>query len=349
MKLTVREDINNLLKAQYKLLYLVTWEEERCKDMLHDLVEKVNSMDMFEWTLSGGLRQVGGDKPAIEMGPDEVLAHISKHESKALFMLKDFHSFLKDAAVTRALRDIVNSTVETYKPVVITSPVMQIPIELEKAVQVVDFDLPTAEQIEELVKGAQELITEKIGKEIDKGQKEKVIKACQGLTVDEIENILAKSYVEKSELSVKVILNEKKQIIRKSGVLEYYENLEEFANVGGMDSLKSWLEKRGKSFTDKARDFGLPQPKGLLLLGIQGCGKTLICKSIAGLWGLPLIKFDIGKVMHGIVGSSEENMRKVIKVAESISPCILFVDEIEKGLSGTGSSNFSDGGTTSRV
>jgi SpoVK/Ycf46/Vps4 family AAA+-type ATPase len=146
-----------------------------------------------------------------------------------------------------------------------------------------------------------------------------------------------------------VILSEKEQIIRKSGTLEFYRAAEGFGDVGGLDVLKQWMEKRTQAFGQKARDFGLPAPKGILLLGVQGCGKSLSCKAVASQWRLPLLRLDVGKIFSGIVGSSEENMRRAIRMSESVSPTILWLDELEKGFAGTQSSPFSDGGTTSRV
>jgi SpoVK/Ycf46/Vps4 family AAA+-type ATPase len=165
----------------------------------------------------------------------------------------------------------------------------------------------------------------------------------------EAENVFAKSLIEKHKFDVDVILGEKEQIIRKSGILEYYPFNENIGDVGGLDLLKGWMEKRTVAFTEKARDFGLPSPRGVLLLGVQGCGKSLSAKAIGSLWRLPLLRLDVGRIFAGIVGSSEENMRKAIRVAESVAPCLLWLDELEKGFSGTQSSGMSDGGTTSRV
>ena len=145
------------------------------------------------------------------------------------------------------------------------------------------------------------------------------------------------------------MLSEKEQIIRKSGVLEYYHVNEDMKEVGGLAELKKWLTKRGKAFTPEAREFGLPEPRGILLLGIPGCGKSLTAKAISGMWQLPLLKLDVGKVFSSLVGSSEENVRRAIQTAESIAPSILWLDEIEKGFSGLGSSGQTDGGTTARV
>jgi SpoVK/Ycf46/Vps4 family AAA+-type ATPase len=155
--------------------------------------------------------------------------------------------------------------------------------------------------------------------------------------------------VERSCFDAEVILSEKEQIIRKSGILEYFRAQERFADIGGLDALKDWLRKRSSAFTERARDYGLPQPKGIMLLGVQGCGKSLTAKAIASLYGLPLLRLDVGRVFSGIIGSSEARMRRAIQTANSIAPCVLWIDEIDKGLSGTHSSTFSDAGTASRV
>ncbi|MBL7959382.1 AAA family ATPase, partial [bacterium] len=181
---------------------------------------------------------------------------------------------------------------------------------------------------------------------------EKLLKAAQGLTLVEFENVLAKSVVHRKAIdedTILEVLEEKKQVIRKSSTLEFFSPDENFDQVGGLENLKSWLTKRAEAFTDRAAEFGLPTPKGLMLVGTQGCGKSLTAKAVASHWNLPLLKLDVGSVFSGIVGSSEANIRHAIKVAESISPCILWIDEIEKGFSGMASSNFSDGGTAARV
>jgi SpoVK/Ycf46/Vps4 family AAA+-type ATPase len=151
------------------------------------------------------------------------------------------------------------------------------------------------------------------------------------------------------EEEIPIILSEKEQAIRKSGLLEYYRAQEQFEDIGGLNLLKDWLRKRTSAFGDKAKAFGLPSPKGALLLGVQGCGKSLCAKAVASLWRLPLLRLDVGKVFSDLVGSSERNVREAIKVAESVAPAILWVDEIEKAFAGTQSSSFSDAGTTARV
>ena len=178
------------------------------------------------------------------------------------------------------------------------------------------------------------------------------MQAALGLTLGEAENVFAKIIVKDGRLSgddVNEVFAEKQQIIRKSGLLEYYATDETFSNVGGLAALKDWLQKRTIAFTDEARAFGLPAPKGILMLGVQGCGKSLCAKAVSCLWQLPLLRFDIGRMFGSLVGSSEENVRRAIAVAESVAPAILWVDEIDKAFAGAQGSGISDGGTTARV
>jgi len=172
------------------------------------------------------------------------------------------------------------------------------------------------------------------------------------LTLGEAENVFAKIIVKEQRLSgddVREVLAEKQQIIRKSGLLEYCETTESFSHIGGLAVLKDWLGKRAAALTDEARAFGLPPPKGILMLGVQGCGKSLCAKAVSNLWQLPLLRFDMGRMFGSLIGSSEENTRRAIAVAESIAPAILWVDEIDKAFAGSSGSAVADGGTTARV
>jgi SpoVK/Ycf46/Vps4 family AAA+-type ATPase len=188
--------------------------------------------------------------------------------------------------------------------------------------------------------------------DLDEAGRERLLQAALGLTLGEAENVFAKIIVKDARLSgddVNEVFAEKQQIIRKSGLLEYYTAEETFSNVGGLAVLKDWLQKRVVAFTDEARAFGLPAPKGILMLGVQGCGKSLSAKAVSSLWQLPLLRFDMGRMFGSLVGSSEENVRRAIAVAESVAPAILWVDEIDKAFAGSQGSGVSDGGTTARV
>lgn len=348
-KRTTEQEVRNLLKARYPMLYIVSYEEARVIDMLKNICEEQN-MDLYAWSYTEGMVQQNTDKIKVtEADPMEALNIIQGQNTSAVFVMKDFHPYITEADIVRKIRDLQTDILAEYKPIIVISPVQKIPVELEKIVTILDYDLPDKEDILDILDAAIEEISQVRKMNMTPDEKETIIKACQGLTADEIENTLSKSWVEEGAINVDVILTEKKQIIRKSGVLEYYDNLEEFCNVGGMINLKDWISKRSVAFTDAAKKFGLPDPKGLLILGVPGTGKSLLCKSIAGLWKVPLIRMDVGRIMSGLVGSSEENMRKALRAVEGISPCILWADEIEKGLSGSGSSNMTDGGTSARI
>jgi SpoVK/Ycf46/Vps4 family AAA+-type ATPase len=187
------------------------------------------------------------------------------------------------------------------------------------------------------------------GLDLDQEARAQAVRAAQGLTCTEAENVFAKSLVMSRTLDLDLILAEKQYLLRKSRALEYYHAPANFRKVGGMEELKEWLRKRGAAFTDAARSFGLPEPRGLLLLGVQGCGKSLMAKAVASQWKLPLLRLDMGRIFGEMVGASELNMRQALKVAESVAPALLWLDEIEKGLAGAASSGRSDAGTTARV
>jgi SpoVK/Ycf46/Vps4 family AAA+-type ATPase len=274
----------------------------------------------------------------------------------AIYIFLDFHPFLakNNFAIIRRLKEIAIQLKDSYKTIILASSILTIPPELEKDITVVDFALPTITDLTFLfAKIIADLSTQpNVNIQIQGESKERLLQSALGLTLNEAENVLAKILVTNNgklrEEDVDMVFAEKKQIIRKCGVLEYYDSPEGVEHVGGLDSLKDWLKKRRMAFSDKARQFGLPTPKGILLLGAQGCGKSLCAKSVAALWHMPLLRFDVGKVFGALVGSSEENIRRVILIAESVAPCILWIDEIDKAFAGvTGTST--DSGTTARV
>jgi ATP-dependent 26S proteasome regulatory subunit len=351
---TQQEDLEVLVRARYPLLYVVSWEEQRVVEMLDQMAQKL-AKRLLTWSVTQGITDAkGAAVEASARDPQAALDYAARVNEAAIVVLKDFHPYMQDAGVIRRLRDLVSGFKSTYKTLLILSPQLTIPCELEKDVTVLDYDLPGPHELkalfEQIVSASQN--GQKFAVDLKPGEKEKLVQAVQGLTMSEAESTFARAIVQNGKLDIRavdVILSEIKQIVRKSRQIEYFEAKDEFGQIGGMENLKDWLTKRGKSFTEEARKFGLPQPKGLLLLGVQGCGKSLTCKAISGLWKLPLLRLDMGAIFGGLVGQSEENMRRAIKTAEAVAPCILWLDEIEKGLSGTQSSGTSDAGTTARV
>jgi len=355
-------ELETLVRARYPLIYVVSWEEQRVAEEVAKVAERLGKR-VFEWSATNGLVPYGTSaqsqkhKDTATTDPLIAMDTISSYVEPALYIFKDLHPFLKDSniAIVRRMREMASTLKNTYKTIILVSPTFSIPCDLEKDVTVLDFELPAEKEFTALLGRIVEEV--KANPKLDVSQvpkvREQIVHSLMGLTLSEGENVLAKALVRHhglSEKSVAVILSEKEQIIRKNGLLEYYAANEDMSSVGGLDELKNWLQKRTVAFTDQARQFGLPAPKGVLLLGVQGCGKSLMAKAVSNIWKLPLLRFDVGKVFGSLVGSSEENVRRAIRVAESVSPVVFWVDEIDKAFRGSqGSSASTDGGTSARV
>jgi len=359
--MTPAQEIETLIRARYPILYIVSCEEMRVQQAIMDIAQKRNKK-VFEWSYSTGVVPAGTSiqsqkyRNAATKEPLSALDLVIDQVEPAIFIFKDFHPFLtrNHHAVIRRLKEIALQLKNSLKTIVLLSPVLEIPTEIEKEVTVVNFPLPghddLAELLDRIIEDVKDLPQVRV--DLDAGGRERLLQAALGLTLGEAENVFAKIIVQAERLSgddVTEVLAEKQQIIRKSGLLEYYATQETFAQVGGLGVLKEWLRKRAAAFTQEARAFGLPAPKGILLLGIQGCGKSLCAKAVSSLWRLPLLRFDVGKMFNSLVGSSEENVRKAIAVAESVAPAILWVDEIDKAFAGFQVSGSADGGTAARV
>lgn len=358
MSQEIAQELDCLIRARYALLYLVTYEEARAMRILSHIAQQRNK-SLYEWSITDGLRTVvsrEGEHPAPERTrkPLAILNEILQSSQSGIFVLKDFHTYLEQPEIVRQLRDLAHALRSTGKSVIIVSPVYKMPEELAKQMTVVDLPLPTYEELTDLLGGKIDnpRISRRFQVNLTPDERHALIKAAQGLTLSEAENAFALAIVRDRVLDsedIDAILAEKRQVIRKSGVLEYYDVDESLATVGGMDLLKDWLTKRKRAFSDEAREFGLPEPRGVLLMGVQGCGKSLIAKTIASSWGLPLLRMDMSRIFQGYIGSSEQNMRKAMNVAECLAPVVLWVDEIEKAFSGVSGSGSSDSGTTARV
>jgi SpoVK/Ycf46/Vps4 family AAA+-type ATPase len=360
--------------ARYDLIYLVTYEEHKAQEMLKDLCIDMQIGDYWTWSLTDGARRYGAEIPQdILNNPEKwdsckdftmvdyfsvITWAESNFKSDALITLRGYNQGLNDPPTQRKLRDFclhrdqrMNDPSLPYTPMVIIAPTLDIPKELEKEIAVVEMILPSYEEIMCHVNMMDDLIqTARSSDAIADEIKDKIVKACQGLSDIDIENALARSMAKTGELTPDVIKEFKRQIIHKNGQVDIIVHNGNLADVGGNDVLKTWITERACNFMDKgAIEFGCTPPKGLLLLGHPGTGKTLAAKSIASKLGLDLIRWDIGRSFKGLVGASENNAYEVLKLADAVSPCVLWIDEIDKALSGTGSSNFSDGGTTNRV
>ncbi|MEB3180838.1 MAG: AAA family ATPase [Nostocaceae cyanobacterium] len=350
----MKEELNILIQAQYPLIYLVTFEEERAEQAIAKIAQDSRpNRRIYVWTLTHGIVEYGQPRSITQhntLSPETAIDWIIRQKEPSIFIFKDLHSVIDAPATTRSLRDAIASFRGTQKTIILMSPIQQVPIELEKEVVVLDFSLPDMGELNQVLSRH---IEQNRGRRLSTEAREKLLKAALGLTKDEAEKVYRKAQVTSGRLTedeVDIVLSEKKQLIRRNGILEYIEEDETIDAVGGLEELKKWLKQRSNAFTERAREYGLPQPKGMLILGVPGCGKSLIAKTTSRLWGLPLLRLDMGRVYDGsMVGRSEANLRNALKTAESISPAILFIDELDKSFAGSSGSGDSDGGTSSRI
>ena len=350
----MKEELGILVKAQYPLIYLVTSEEERAEEAISKIAQlNTQHRRVFVWTVTHGMIEQGQPRQTNQhntVSPEAAIEWVVRQREGGIYIFKDLHPFITSAPVTRWLRDAIASFKGTEKIIILMSPLQEVPIELEKDVVVLDFPLPDMGELDTV-------LSQHLGKNQNRRTttevREKLLKAALGLTKDEAEKVYRKAHVKANKLTedeVEIVLSEKKQLIRRNGILEYIEEDETINAVGGLEELKKWLKQRSNAFTERARGYGLPQPKGMLILGVPGCGKSLIAKTTSRLWGLPLLRLDMGRVYDGsMVGRSEANLRNALKTAESISPAILFIDELDKAFAGGTGSADSDGGTSSRI
>jgi len=344
----IEKEIKLLIRSRYPVVYLLTYEEDRAEDMLRRVADEMKKK-LVSWSVTMDSTANTPSNRAVAM-----LSNIINTDESSIFMLRDFHPYLETELVIRKMRDVVADLSRSQKTMVIVSPSLKIPMELEKDITILDLPLPDRGEIGKLLAETEGFARKnpKLSANLNEETRNSVVDASLGLTLAEARRIFSKALLHDYVLDgkdINQILFEKKQLIRKSGSLEYFDVSETISDVGGMDGLKKWLEARRESFTPRAREYGLPLPKGLLLLGVQGCGKSLTSKAIASLWGQPLLRLDMGRIFSSFIGSSEENMRKAIATAESLAPVILWIDEIEKGFSGIKSSGSTDGGVTSRI
>ena len=342
------EELTLFLKARYPIIYINTIEEDRIEYVIRKNIKTNLNRSIYSWDFVDGYTNNPNNEGFAKRNPLQALELVERlsSETPALFILKDFNRFLTDLSISRKLRNISRILKLQPKTIIIIGSELNIPAELQDLITVLQFQLPSESEINQEL----ERLINSLNIKLEPQLFESLSRACQGLSLERIRRVLSKiiaTYKTIDDNSIAVLLSEKKQIISQTEILEYWSANEKILDLGGLDNLKDWLKKRKTAFGVRALNYGLPTPRGLLLVGIQGTGKSLTAKAIANDWQLPLLKLDVGKLFGGIVGESESRLRQMINVAETISPCILWIDEIDKAFSNVESKG--DSGTSNRV
>ncbi|MBD1924223.1 AAA family ATPase [Microcoleus sp. FACHB-831] len=346
--MTFNDEFELLMRARYPLIYIPTPEEERVEAAIAQCAQRLGNRAVYIWDFVDGYQGNPNDVGFGRRNPLQALEFVEKlpASSAAIFILRDFQRFLEDISVSRKLRNLSRRLKSQPKNLVILAPSIAIPADLTEVSTILEFPLPGANdirtEVERLIHATGQSLSDKVLDEL--------VRSCQGLSMERIRRILAKAIATRGEIQpedVELVLEEKRQTIRQTQILDFYPAKENISDIGGLDNLKDWLLRRGGAFSERARQYGLPHPRGLLLVGIQGTGKSLTAKAIAHHWHLPLLRLDVGRLFAGLVGESESRTRQMIQLAEALAPCVLWIDEIDKAFAGIDSKG--DAGTTSRV
>ena len=333
------DTLRSRVLSHYTMLFLKTWEEERWEGELSGLALEIER-GLVTWSSTSGWQPAIGNSSVAE-SPASFLDDIVAYPSEHVFLLKDFHPFLDDPAVVRRLRDLVPTLTEQQKTLLFVGPVCRIPVELQSEAVAMELPLPDLEEMREQLAGVF-LERRESGEptlEFDTESEERLLKAVLGLTAREGRKALARALLGRDEVDddlFRQLVSEKKHLVQGSDLLEFHDLDEGLGDVGGLDGLKDWITQRANAFSTRAQEQGVPTPKGVFLLGVQGCGKSLISRAIAGLLSFPLVRLDVSNLLAADQGQSEQNMRHGLNLVETIAPAVLWIDEIDKGFAGGG-------------
>src|SRR5574337_1079019 len=369
-------DLRTLIRSSHPLVVIETVEEERVLALLQSVTAQ-ERMPLFEWSVTRGLTRTdeGATLSKLTATPLAVLQHLHGLTVEAVFWLKDLGPHLQDPAVCRQLREVAAIYSRSRATCLLTGQPITLPLELDKIAVRLDLKLPDRDELRSMLRGllqslgprtttcprfttlAQSTLSpiskaEAAANGPSPQESDTILRALQGLTLHQARQVIAQSIVERGTLSVEdvqTILKRKVQAIKEGGVLEYYPLEDNRFELGGFTNLKSWLERAQVGFTAEAKSLNLTPPRGIMLVGVPGCGKSLAAKAIAREWKLPLLKLDAGRLFDKFVGESEKNFRKAIEMAESLSPIVLWIDEIEKAMVAGGRSGDAETGLSRRL
>ncbi|MDA1247549.1 MAG: AAA family ATPase [Cyanobacteria bacterium] len=341
------DQLDLLIRARTPILWIRSLEEARVDGLLEQAAQRLGGRTLLRWDFIDGLSGAPNRSGEATRNPMAALACLDTlpPEQGALLVLRDFHRYCEDAGVCRRLRNLASSLRQAPRTLVITAPDWAIPRELEDSITLLDLPLPDAEEIRQLLS----TIADASGYPMAPAVCAELTAACHGLSEQRVRQLAARALARRGQLGeadLAEVLEEKRQAIAKSELLEYCPSEASPADIGGLEALKHWLEQRHMAFSEEAMRYGLPIPRGVLLVGPQGTGKSLTAKAIAHSWSMPLLRLDVGRLFAGLVGASEARTRDMIQRAEAMAPCVLWIDEIDKGFGGD---SRSDGGTSQRV
>jgi hypothetical protein len=344
-------DVSALLRARNPLLWIVTREEARAERVIFDAAAAAG-YDVRCWDCATGVSQFDG-RPidARATDPGESLAMVRDTATRAVWILRDLPAWLRDPTIARAVRSLARSLPmqprDMARAMVVITPSSEVPPELAGHAIVLDLPMPDRAEVAALLDSAIAALPEEMRESAaPNGTRDAAIDAAIGLSADEAQSTFARSLIVHRRIDPATVAQEKRRVIARERVLEWFEPLSGGLDaVGGLELLKGWLNGRRAAFSPAARAYGLPAPKGVLLVGVPGCGKSLTAKAIATAWGMPLLRLDLGALKSKFVGESEGNVRRALKVAETVAPCVLWLDEIEKALAGA-TQGAADGGVS---
>ncbi len=353
------ERFANLINAGFPYIYIPSYEEDRVVGSIRKILETEGLIrtkrNLYIWTQTDGL--FSEDRHFTDTkNPLGAVEQVRRNQDEAVYIFKDLHIFFggdrnarPDHLLIRKLRDILPELKSSRKNIIFLSPVLILPPDMEKEISVIDYELPGMAELDDVLSELESSIP-RGNIRISPAERKELVRSALGMTMQEAENAFCRAIVCQKGLdasAINVIHEEKNQIVKKTGVLEFVKSDLAAEDIGGLENLKKWLIKRSGAWQDRAKQYRIPAPKGILITGVPGCGKSLTAKAMSSIWKLPLLKLDMGRIFGSLVGSSEENMRKAIQTAEAVAPSVLWIDEIEKGFTGTKSDG--DSGTSARV
>ena len=346
-------DFKVFINSCHSVIVIETSEEKRVHKLLNSTAVQMG-MDLEEWTSTYGIKNNENITKIMDtQEPSGLISYMMRRRGEVIFLLKDFHLCLKESILIRSFRELIQKFTKTHSTIFLTGSNIKLPPEIDHSVIRYDLKTPSEKELKRLIADVHQSLAVKhnVAYKLDKKGENLLLSALKGMTIDQARQSVACAFFEGKALTaedIPKILKRKAHLINEGGVLEFLPVSENHFELGGFNKLKNWLNKIQVGFSEDARKVNLPLPKGILMVGVPGCGKSLAAKVVARMWGFPLLKLDAGRLFDKYIGESEKNFRKCITIAEAMSPSILWIDELEKALPSVGDSE-SDGGLSRRL